>query len=91
MARSSKKKAEASTEDPQADSIDTILDGLEAAVAELDSGELPLEQALQKFEEGIALARRGEIVLRSVEERIETLLADAEGTEPFEAEGEHDD
>ena len=61
-----------------------MLDGLEAVVAALESGELPLEEALRKFEEGVTLARQGEKILESVEERIEALLADAEGTEPFE-------
>ncbi len=65
-----------------------MLDGLEAVVAELESGELPLEEALRKFEEGVKLARQGEQILESVEERIEALLADAEGTEPFEAHAE---
>lgn len=65
-----------------------MLDGLEAVVAELESGELPLEEALRKFEAGVKLARQGEQVLESVEERIEALLADAKGTEPFEAHAE---
>ena len=83
MARTSKKKADSEAAAPP--SIDAMLDGLEAVVAELESGELPLEEALRKFEEGVKLARQGEQILASVEERIEALLADAEGTEPFEA------
>lgn len=86
MARTSKKKAESDAAPPP--SIDVMLDGLEAVVTELESGELPLEEALRKFEEGVKLARQGEQVLESVEERIEALLGDAEGTEPFEAHAE---
>ena len=86
MARTSKKKADSDAAAPP--SIDAMLDGLEAVGTELESGELPLEEALRKFEEGVKLARQGEQILASVEERIEALLADAEGTEPFEAHSE---
>ena len=94
MARTTKKKAASSDSAPQADepqSIDAMLDGLEGVVAELESGELPLEDALKRFEEGVRLARRGEQALGAVEERIETLLADGETTEPFSTTADADD
>lgn len=56
--------------------IDAILDRLEQVVAELEGGELPLEQALDRFEQGIHLARRGNTMLDRVEQRVEMLLAD---------------
>jgi exodeoxyribonuclease VII small subunit len=56
--------------------IDTILDRLEQVVADLEGGELPLEQALERFEQGILLARRGNTLLDRVEQRVEMLLAD---------------
>ena len=43
---------------------------------ELEAGELPLEQALARFEEGVKLVREGEQLLALVEQRIEILLAD---------------
>lgn len=91
MARSpDKRPATASTAgadlraDPRADvedgaagqGIDTILDRLEQVVADLEGGELPLEQALDRFEQGILLARRGNTLLDRVEQRVEMLLAD---------------
>ncbi|MEM6290752.1 MAG: exodeoxyribonuclease VII small subunit [Myxococcota bacterium] len=86
MARATKNKASKADSGSEAPaSIDDTLDGLEAVVAELESGDLPLEEALKKFEDGVRLARQGEKVLEQVEERIEALLADADGTEPFEA------
>jgi exodeoxyribonuclease VII small subunit len=59
-------------------SIDEILAGLEDVVRELESGELPLERALERFEHGVRLARQGSKVLDAVEERVEMLLADGQ-------------
>lgn len=64
-------------------SIDALLRGLEAVVKELEGGELPLEKALERFEEGVRLARRGSQMLDAVEERVEMLLSDREDTVPL--------
>jgi exodeoxyribonuclease VII small subunit len=55
---------------------EALLARLDQVVRELESGELPLEQALAHFEEGVRLVRDGERLLGSVEQRIEMLLAD---------------
>jgi exodeoxyribonuclease VII small subunit len=57
-------------------SAETLLNRLDEVVRELEAGELPLEQALARFEEGVKLVREGEQLLASVEQRIEILLAD---------------
>ncbi|HLT37229.1 MAG TPA: exodeoxyribonuclease VII small subunit [Enhygromyxa sp.] len=57
-------------------SAEALLGRLDEVVRELESGELPLEQALARFEEGVKLVREGEQLLASVEQRIEMLLAD---------------
>lgn len=82
------RKAESSdvSDDDAGMSIDEILDGLEAVVAELEAGELPLEDALRRFEHGVALARRGSSLLDAVEERVEQLLAERDETVPFASE-----
>jgi exodeoxyribonuclease VII small subunit len=59
-------------------SAEALLGRLDEVVRELESGELPLEQALARFEEGIKLVRDGEQLLASVEQRIEMLLASGE-------------
>lgn len=64
--------------------IDTILDGLEDVVKQLEDGELPLERALERFEEGVRLARRGSQLLDAVEERVEALLADRDEAVPLD-------
>ena len=71
--------------------IDAILEGLESVVKELESKELPLERALERFEEGVKLARRGSALLDAVEERVETLLADRDETVPMQSSGSEDE
>lgn len=55
---------------------EALLARLDQVVRELETGELPLEQALAHFEEGVRLVRDGEHLLASVEQRIEMLLSD---------------
>ena len=67
---------------------------LEKIVQRLESEELPLDESLQLFEEGIRLSRFCHQRLEEVEKKIELILADAKGqpvTEPFEDEELHDD
>ncbi len=66
--------------------IDEILDGLEQVVQQLEAGDLPLEEALRRFEHGVGLARRGSSLLDGVEERVEQLLADRDEAVPFTSE-----
>ena len=73
------------------ESVEQVLGELESVVADLEGGDLPLEAALERFEQGVKLARRGNVMLDAVEQRVETLLADGEGTEPFDGEEEDDE
>lgn len=52
---------------------------LEQVVAEIESGELPLEQAIKKFEEGIELSRFCSQRLEETERRITILMKDVAG------------
>ncbi len=63
-------------------SAEALLTRLDQVVRDLEAGDLPLEQALAHFEEGVQLVRSGERLLSSVEQRIEALLADGR-TVPF--------
>jgi exodeoxyribonuclease VII small subunit len=56
--------------------FEQILDALERVVRELEGDGLPLEAALARFEEGVALAREGAQRLEAAERRVEELLAD---------------
>ncbi|HVI03366.1 MAG TPA: exodeoxyribonuclease VII small subunit [Enhygromyxa sp.] len=70
------KPAPRGAETPGQLSAEALLGRLDEVVRELESGELPLEQALARFEEGVKLVREGEQLLALVEQRIEILLAD---------------
>jgi exodeoxyribonuclease VII small subunit len=64
---------------------------LEKIVQELESGDLPLEKAMSKFEEGIQLTRFCSQKLDETEQKINLLLQDQQGnvsSKPFEAEDE---
>jgi exodeoxyribonuclease VII small subunit len=58
---------------------------LEGLVERLESGDLPLDEALQTFERGVALTRQCQSALKAAQQKVEILLkrsADA-GVEPF--------
>ena len=54
----------------------SLLD-LEALVEELESGDLPLEKAMQKFEQGIKLTRGCQTALKEAEQKVEILMKSA--------------
>ena len=63
---------------------------LEAIVAELERGELPLDDSMRIFEEGIKLSKVCLKMLDDAERRVEILVKDKDGrkrTRPFELEG----
>lgn len=71
--------------------LEKALDDLEVLVEELESGDLPLEKAMKKFEEGIKLTRGCQTALKDAEQKVEVLLKSAGGEESlsdFIAEGE---
>ncbi len=64
---------------------------LEQIVQELESGDLPLEEAMQKFEEGIKLSRLCSEKLDETEKKITLLMQDKKGNvseKPFISEDE---
>ena len=59
--------------------FETSLTQLEAIVAKLEDGDLPLEESLELFEKGIKLSRDCRERLANAERRIEVLKKDADG------------
>ena len=65
--------------------LEKSLADLEELVEELESGDLPLEKAMKKFEEGIKLTRGCQSALKEAEQKVEILLqsADSEDLDDF--------
>ena len=53
---------------------------LEAAVAALQDGQMPLERALQSYEEGMKLAQHCNDLLEKAELRVQQLRVTSDGT-----------
>ena len=68
--------------------LEKALADLDNLVEELESGDLPLEKAMKKFEEGIKLTRSCQAALKDAEQKVAILLKSAggESLEDFEAE-----
>ena len=64
--------------------LEKSLADLEAIVEELESGELPLDKAMKKFEQGIKLTRGCQAALKEAEQKVEILLKSAGGEEALE-------
>jgi exodeoxyribonuclease VII small subunit len=70
--------------------FEATLAELEALVARMESGELPLEEALRSFERGVALTRECQSALQAAQLRVQQLVERPDGpaTEPFDLPGE---
>ena len=68
-------------------SFEEALRELEEIVNRLEQGDLPLEEALQFFEDGVKLSRYCHTKLDEAQKRVEILLKDESGkvtAQPFE-------
>ena len=59
--------------------FEKALKQLEDIVQELETGDLPLEKAIKRFEDGIKLSKFCSETLNETEKRIQILLKDSEG------------
>jgi len=59
--------------------FETALSRLETLVNHLEKGDLPLEQSLKLFEEGVRLSQSCTRLLNEAEKKVEMLLHDKEG------------
>ncbi|NRA32398.1 MAG: exodeoxyribonuclease VII small subunit [Polyangiaceae bacterium] len=69
---SRKKKTDKANAD---DSFERAVNRLGEIVEGLESGDLPLEESLKLFEEGVTLARSSQATLDAAEKRVEELLS----------------
>ena len=63
------------TAKPKLPDFEQSLSELEALVAKLEQGDVPLEEALKTFERGVALTRQCQTALRTAQQKVEVLLA----------------
>jgi exodeoxyribonuclease VII small subunit len=72
---------------PDEPTFEQALAQLEQIVQKLEKGELPLEDSLRLYEEGIRLSRLCHGKLEEAEGRIEVLMKDARGEPVLDAAG----
>lgn len=65
---------------PKAIDFEKALEALEQQVHLLESGELPLEDALKAFEDGIRLTRDCQQALTEAEQKVQLLLEQPDGS-----------
>ncbi len=68
------KQADTPVESDKGKQFEAELAELEALVAKMESGDLPLEESLALFERGVALTRSCEATLKQAELRVESLV-----------------
>ena len=80
--------SEAGGDAPATERFEDLLGRLRALVERLEGGNLPLEESLKAFEEGMELCKRGALILDGAEKKVEMLLgaggAGPPATAPFE-------
>ena len=67
-------------------SFEESMQELESIVKQMELGELPLEDALQRFERGIQLARHSQQKLKQAEQKVQILMGqnDQASLQPFD-------
>ncbi len=86
MTQASERQAQAAGGD---ETYDGLVSKLERVVGELESGQLTLEQSIERFAEGVRLARDASRKLDEAERKVELLVRNADGEEeavPFDPE-----
>ena len=76
--------------DSKSVNLEKSLSDLEELVEELENGDLPLDKAMKKFEQGIKLTRSCQTALKDAEQKVDVLLRSAGGEESlqdFDSEG----
>ncbi|MGX7024153.1 exodeoxyribonuclease VII small subunit [Vagococcus hydrophili] len=68
--------------------FEASLEELENIVKQLETGEVPLEDALDQFQKGIALSKLCQETLTNAEETLTKIMSDDGQEVPFEEQGE---
>jgi len=65
--------------------FETSLKKLEQIVSDLENGDLPLEESIKTFEEGVKLTKHCQNLLSKAELKIQKLVESKDGSIDFEA------
>lgn len=65
-------------------SIETAMERLENLVAEMESGQLPLDKLIGRYEEGVKLVRLCQEKLDAAEQKIQVITRNASGPSGLE-------
>jgi len=64
--------------------FETNLTNLETIVNQLETGEVPLEQALDQFQKGVALSKQLQATLAGAEKTLTKMMDENDNEVPFE-------
>jgi exodeoxyribonuclease VII small subunit len=64
---------------PKEAGFESTLAELEALVARMEAGDLPLEEAMRSFERGVKLTRECQAALQAAQQRVQVLTQRAAG------------
>lgn len=70
--------------------FEKTLDELEEIVSAMENGDLPLQEALEKFERGVHLTKQGQALLHAAEQKIQ-ILTNKDGQAQLEDMAPNDD
>ena len=65
--------------------LEKSLSKLEKIVGELEAGELPLETAMKKFEEGVKLTRTCQSFLKDAEQKVKILIKKSKNNDELQS------
>lgn len=68
--------------------LEKTLSDLEQIVEELEGGQLSLEDAMRRFEEGVKLTRICQKTLQEAEQKVEILMKNSDDTVAFDTDEE---
>jgi exodeoxyribonuclease VII small subunit len=73
------KNKKAPDDEARSEGLEASMEKLESIVTDLESGEFGLEEALEKFEEGLRLGKSCKLILDRAELRVKQLVENADG------------
>ncbi|MBN1818751.1 MAG: exodeoxyribonuclease VII small subunit [Sedimentisphaerales bacterium] len=69
--------------------FEQAITSLTEVVEQIEDGQIPLADSIDKYERGMALIKRCRLILAEAEKRIEKISADNDKEKPEESDGSH--